>query len=115
MKHEIPAEQKAGMREGAFIEWIREDASDWGHYPTDVEAPEAYAPEEEIEEYIKAVKERSEEIRKELIESGADEYDVEYETPIWPLEDDAPMMAVRAYLSYLEENLEASSKGIIVD
>ena len=115
MKHEMPEEVKDNIREGAFIEWLKRDASDWGHYPTDIEAPEASDPEDEILDYINAVKERSKEIRQELIDSGADEYDVEYETPVWPLEDDAPMDVVRAYLSYLEENLEAASKGIIID
>lgn len=115
MKHEYPKELLETMREKGFIEWLRDDASDFGEYPTDVDAPSHDAPEKEILSYIAKVKLRSLEIRKELEASGADEFDVDYETPTWPLEKDAPIEAVRAYLKYLEENAEAASQGIIID
>ena len=61
------------------------------------------------------MKDRAEEIHQELIDDGADELDAEFDSPMWPLEDDAPLEAVRAYLKYLEENAEAGRAGMVID
>ena len=115
MKHKVDPEVLKEMREKGFIEWLKEDASDWGEYPTDVEPPESDDSEEAIKRYVEDVKERSKEIHQELIDKGEDEFEADFDTPKWPLEDDAPIEAIREYLKYLEENSEAISEGRIID
>ena len=115
MKRTMNPETIKHMREKGFIEWLREDAWNWGEYQTDVEPPLHDAPEKQIRRYVEDVKDRAEEIHQELIDDGADEFDTEFDSPMWPLEDDAPLEAVRAYLKYLEENAEAGRAGMVID
>ena len=86
-----------------FAGWLKEDAYDFGDPPMGVQIPEEDASEKEIAEYIHRVEEES-----------MDQDDEEDAVP-WPLKDDAPVDAVRAYIGFLRSRMDAIENHMTID
>ena len=85
-----------------FADWLREDAYGYGDPPMGVQIPEKDASEREIAEYIHNVEE-------------ATNQEDDEEAVRWPLKNDAPVDAVRAYIEFLRNRLEAMKEHRTVD
>ncbi len=86
-----------------FAEWLNEGAADFGDPPMGVQIPENDASDKEIAEYVQKVEEES--MNRE------DDDDMTQ----WPMKDDAPMEAVRAYIEFLRIRMDAMDNHMTID
>ena len=111
-----------GIREGGFYDWVDERKTfttntDYlnERYYNNPEWPSSDDSESKIRRFISEAREAEEAIVQDLVEEGMDEDEAIFEGSQWPLKENAPIEAIRAYLRYVEEDAEASEKGLIID